>query len=211
MLNRTALAVWRFLVRLFVYCYLAGRCYQVWSWSYRWLFERAYMGRLQIQRFTRLEDLADWVAAQQWTADSWTELFDAVSCPEKVQALGQGGGGKVGDCDEFAIYLTAAIQGSTPNGYLQRYRGDVVAAARFLTVTWMDGWAPTGHNVCVITWLEARQGGYSYMDYGLPSEPFDTVDDLARAVVSRYSQGSGVPLVWAKQTLALSPERVVWA
>jgi len=160
-----------------------------------------------------LADLAAWIDQQKWVRDGLDSLFDAVCSPQKVQAVGQSGDHKIGDCDEFAIYLTAAIEKSLALGHMKE---DNIQNPRFFTVTWMEkSGKAEGHNVCL---LERPQPNgppkFSYMDYGMPSEPpLDTPAQVAVLVASKYAGWSGVGhgkvesgvLVWCACKTNLSP------
>jgi hypothetical protein len=118
-------------------------------------------------------------------------------------------------CDEFAIYLTAAIEKALALGQMQEMN---IANPRFFTVMWMEKTGrPEGHNVCL---LERPQPNgttkYSYMDYGMPSEPpLDTPGQLAVLIASRYagwsSTGHGTVesgvLCWSTAHTNLKPDQ----
>jgi hypothetical protein len=118
-------------------------------------------------------------------------------------------------CDEFAIYLTAAIEKALAVGQMTEMN---IANPRFFTVMWMEKTGrPEGHNVCL---LERPQPNgttkYSYMDYGMPSEPpLDTPGQLAVLIASRYagwsSTGHGTVesgvLCWSTAHTNLKPDQ----
>jgi len=191
-MKNALIAVWRFLASLGIWIWLNGRGYQGWSAIHRAIFDRKYKGT-EIATYATLEDLAAWIDLQKWVKDGLDSLFDAVCSPQKVQAVGQTGDHKIGDCDEFGIYLTAAIEKSLASGVMKADQN--VQNPRFFTVTWMEkSGKPDGHNVCL---LERPQPNgpvkYSYMDYQLPSEPpLDTPDQVAVLIASKYAGWSGL-------------------
>jgi hypothetical protein len=202
-----------FFGRLFSFSYMGSGLYKRWSYVYRWLYERKYKD-VQLATFDTLPRLATWVNRQKWKADSWKEMWDAISTPQKVQAIGQDKDGDhfIGDCDEFAIYSVAAIQGSLAAGLM---KGENIAAAYILSVTWFN---PTkmktlfgfgGHNVCLIEFSDMGPK-YAYMDYYLPSKRAGSIADIAEVVRQRYSGEGVIPLVWHVAKLDLTPVQTRW-
>ena len=190
-MKNALIAVWRFLASIGIWIWLNGRAYQGWSSIHRAIFDRKYRDT-EIATYATLKDLAAWIDQQKWVKDGLDSLFDAVCSPQKVQAIGQTGDHKIGDCDEFGIYLTAAIEKSLATGVMKADQN--VQNPRFFTVTWMEkSGKPDGHNVCL---LERPQPNgtvkFSYMDYDLPSEPpLDTPAQVAVLIASRYAGWAG--------------------
>lgn len=92
------------------------------------------------------------------------------------------------DCDEFAIYICAAIlRGQAHQAFRDVRRVSLLSVGYRKT----DGEA-TGHNVCLI---ERRDGTCGYMDYDLPRF-YDSIEKTVAAVVRQYAPG-GVGLAWA--------------
>lgn len=210
---RFLFGLWCWLCTFATYWFMRLGGYKWKSAFYRRIFEAKYRD-VPVATYLSLEQLATWIGLQKWRADSWEQLFDAVSYPGKVQAVGQDteGAHYIGDCDEFAIYLTAALQKSLAQGVMP---GTNIRAARFFTTTWveLDGWTPTGHNVCLLEYGPNPEGvpSYAYMDYGMPSAPFTSINDVATAIRERYAApGGSVPIVFAIQQLDLTPEHVEW-
>lgn len=212
-MKNALVAVWRFLASVGIWIFLMGRMYQFKSWIHRRLFDRQY-DNTPITVYPTVKALQEWVAKQEWVKDDIRSGWDAVCTPNKVQAVGQGGDHRVGDCDEFAIYITAAIEKALATGTMTEMN---IANPRFFTVTWMErNGMPDGHNVCLVE--RPQPGGlppkYSYMDYGMPSEPpLDTPAQVAVLIAQSYagwsgtghgSQESGV-LCWGIQRSNLSP------
>lgn len=213
-MNPILLAVWRWLASVGVWLWLACRLYKWKSAIHRFFFDRKYNGT-EITVYPTVKALQEWIAKQEWVRDNIDSGWDAVCSPEKVQAVGQSGDHRVGDCDEFAIYLTAAIEKALAAGQMKEMN---VANPRFFTVTWMEKTgAPDGHNVCL---LERPQPNgsppkYSYMDYGMPSEPpLDTPAQVAVLIASSYagwsSSGHGTKesgvLCWGTADARLTPK-----
>jgi len=185
-MKNALIAVWRFLASIGIWIWLNVRGYKTWSAIHRAIFDRKYR-TTELATYATLTDLAAWIAKQEWVKDGLDSLYDAVCSPQKVQAVGQTGDHKIGDCDEFAIYQTAVIEKSLAMGLMKT---DNVQNPRFFTVTWMEkSGKNSGHNVCL---LERPQPNgpvkFSYMDYGMPSEPpLDTPAQVAVLIASRYS------------------------
>jgi len=201
--------LWYWVCVFFAYWYLRLRIYKYWSLVYRRIYESQYDG-VPIAVYPDLQALATFVAGQRWEKDSWRELFDAVSSPNKVQArwLGEEAVGG-NDCDEFAIYLTAAIRKSLAYGRMQ---DDGVKQTYFFTVTWFEPGKgllgkPRGHNVCLLEYpSQGRPSRWAFMDYGMPSQLRDTIGEVVHDVREMYSEGAPYwPLVWAVSDLSLTP------
>lgn len=218
-MNPTLLAIWRWLATFWSWLFLRFHFYQYKSYLHRYFWDREYDGT-PLTVYATVNDLREWIAKQTWVADNWTELWDAVCTPQKVQAVGQGAAKEgdvahdIGDCDEFAIYITNAIEVSLAAGQMKELN---IANPRFFTVTWMtpDG-KPEGHNVCL---LERPQTDgtvkFSFMDYGMPSIEMDTPAQVAVYVAQHYcgepygSVECGV-LVWCVSDCNLKPLKAGW-
>lgn len=200
------LNIWIFLCRVATYAYFASRFQVGWSRLYRWLYERQYKD-VKIASYDTLQDIARVMRRQSWVMDSWKELFNAVSSPQKVQALINANerGARIGDCDEFAIYIVSAVRRS-----MMQLRMPGVLSAQLLTVMWNSGWVPNGHNVCLLQMLDNYRIRYAYMDYGLPSKMYDTVEEVAKAVREAYDKNA-IPLMYAVSTEDLTMIDIKWA
>jgi hypothetical protein len=178
-----------------IYLYLRLSLYGAWSWTYRTLFEWKYRN-IKLSTFDRYEGLLAVTRKLIWTADTWRQLGDAISRPERVEYVARWSINKrVGDCDEFAIYNVATLNKSLRE---RVFVGDLdLEAAYLLTVTWMkkDG-GYGGHNVAL---LVKSDQGYQYMDYGIPSKTRNSVREIAMDVVNRYASG-GTLLLYGIQT-----------
>jgi len=197
------LNLWVRVCQFAVYLYLVSRAQVGWSRLYRWLYERQYRN-VPIQTYDTLEQLARVISRQKWTMDSWREFFHAVSTPQKVQALinANARGAYIGDCDEFAIYLVAAVRRS-----MARLRMPGVLSAQMMTVSWNEGWVPQAHNVCLLQMLDGFMVRYAYMDYGKPSRMYYSIEDVAQAVAEAYDKAA-IPLVYAISNEDLSLESI---
>ena len=184
-MKSTLVAIWRWLASVSTLVFLALRGYQIKSAVHRFFYDRKYRDT-PITVYPTLAELHAFIAKQEWVRDGLDSLWDAVCTPQKVQAVGQGDH-KVGDCDEFAIYTTAAVEKALAAGLMKDTN---IANPRFFTVVWMEhNGMPDGHNVCL---LERPQPNgtvkYSYMDYHMPSEPpLDTPAQVAVLVAASYA------------------------
>lgn len=201
-------AAWRWWLSVLLWFYIRSHLYKGWSHLHRFLYDRPY-AKTEISTYATLSDLRDWISKQNWVADGWTELFDAVCSPEKVQAVGQEGDHNIGDCDEFAVYLTAAITKSLNAGLMQ---ADKIRNPRFLTVCWMNREGKSdGHNVCLLE--HVKDDGtvqYAYMDYGMPRPPQASPADVAQTVARDYAKKGDVVgiIAWSVSALDLTPIEV---
>lgn len=200
-------AAWLFLCRLGVWLYFRLHLYRAWSNLYRLIWEQEFKGK-PLHSFKSLEEVGEYMRlkAGDWRADSWKQLGDAVSYPQKAQAVFDRAVPvpEAGlDCDEFAIFLTAVLQQSVSDG---TFTGPEAPVPRFFTVMWLEGWKPAGHNVCLVR----HKGHYAYMDYGQPVGHEDTIQSLAESISVRYGAPDAVLISHVVQDAALKPLEVNW-
>lgn len=179
----------RFFVNLGFYLYVQLRIYKYWSKLYRLIWERKYRN-VALPVYHDIQQLVNFISTLTWVADGPKELFDAVSSPQKVEWIGRLGDRKVGDCDEFAIYITNALSLNKEIGTLQPFAGIFpIKEVYFMTVPWAKGrdGKAGGHNVCLIEWALSVGTGFSYMDYGFPSLARSTIREVVRDVRVQYA------------------------
>ena len=184
------LTLWIALYRLGSLVMSRGRVYKTWSWLYRALWERRL--RTVVVARLSLTALADVLRrnAQRWAPDAWQQLWDAVSYPAKAQEVFAGRlEAREGlDCDEFAVYAVAAAPAEL--------------RPRLLTVNWLKGFAPSGHNICLLT---LPDGTFTCMDYGAPWGPSKaTIAEVAAMVVKAY--GGDKLTFWSVSSEDLTPQ-----
>jgi hypothetical protein len=192
-----------FFGRVGTYLYLSSGLYGLWSRIYRTLFEYRYRN-LQLTTYERYEDLVAAVRKLIWKADSWQQLWDAISRPQRVEyVLNWQVDKRVGDCDEFAIYEVATLNKSLKEGV---FIGDFdLEWAALLTVTWVDKAGKYGgHNVCLLIKDLEYSSGYAYMDYGMPSRTRNTIREVVIDVLNRYAP-EGDLLMWGVSSEDLRP------
>ena len=198
-LIRLEAAVFRVALIFWFYCFS-----RYWSRLYRLIWDRKYVGT-PLATYRTIPEIVSAISPLVWVADGWRELWDATASPQRVQWLINHGNVKIGDCDEFAIYLVNVICRSLDLGLLQTWPAyDAFLApvdARFLTVTWIcPGGKTNGHNVCLIEWIDNDHGYdsfYSYMDYGQPNQPRKTVSAVVQDILKDYCGDGVVLLSWA--------------
>jgi hypothetical protein len=192
-----------FFGRLGTYLYLSLGIYGLWSRLYRAVAEWRYRN-LEISTYDSYESLVAAVRKLIWKADSWEQLWDAVSLPQRVEyVLNWQADKRVGDCDEFAIYQVAALNKSLKTG---KFIGDFdLEWAAMLTVTWVDKDGKYGgHNVCLLVKDLEYSSGYAYMDYGMPSKTRNTIREVVIDVLNRYAP-AGDLLIWGVSDENLHP------
>lgn len=199
-----------FFYRLGSYLSLAFPIYTTWSRIHRLLFDRAAIGTV-LPTVTCLDEISPYLRAMVWRPDSWIDLGDAICSPEMVwyrslNAVDH----KVGDCDEFAIFISNVIARSITAGTWQ----EAVDTPSFLTVTWIgaDG-VGAGHNVGLFRRLHTIAGhlyeDWGYMDYGAPiwcGHKQDVVD----AIRKRYAGDGAIKIVWSVHTPTLGFVEAHW-
>ena len=200
-------AIALFFYRFGMWLYFKLHICQFWSGLYRFIWERKFL-KVQLRTYSDLQTLGDYLRnnAGKWTADSWKQLWDAVSYPQKAQEAFDGNlkADSGLDCDEFAIYSVAVLEKSLAQGTLH-WR--VVADPRLLTVMW-QGKKAGGHNVCLV--LLPEKNLYAFMDYGVPRGEARTPAEVARNVVDIYAGKDATVAMWAISKSNLSPVEVHW-
>jgi hypothetical protein len=183
----------------FVGLYLS-HVYRRWSRLYRWLWERKY-NLVPLKSFTTFLDLARYLRTMVWVADGPLQLWDAISTPQAVQWRVDNREKKdVGDCDEFAIYISNVISTAMAQG---KFADPHLVEVCFLTVTWMvpSTGETGGHNVCGLKWKYPNYEAYGYMDYGMPISSCFSWEEVAEAVRVRYTSAKDVvSLGWSRHT-----------
>jgi hypothetical protein len=214
--------LWVFTCRFWIMVFFRLGLYRRKSAAHRKLFDKQYEGT-PLSTYRTLAELATKMGSFQWKKDGLTELWDAVCTAEKVEKVGFGNSSHGNDCDEEAIYLTTVIAKSLGLGIMK----DKIQNPRFFTVMWYepDKGSVSGHNVVLLQNITDKlENGlpivrYSYMDYGMPSAQFDTVDEVANLIRSNYagwdSTGHGtqpfVGLGWCIQDEALNVVQRSWS
>lgn len=183
------LNLWASACRIAVMLHMRLDLYRIKSTLYRHVWETQYRD-YPVRTYRSFKELAVFLRTLTWVADSWKQMWDAISYPGKVEYVGTVGDRKVGDCDEFAIYACTAVNQSVKSG-----KFDTLASARLLTITWLEKYTPGGHNVCLLELpQELPSRRYAYMDYGMPVY-FSTVPAVVRGVLDRYTN-AGVCIGW---------------
>lgn len=196
-------ALWVFLCRAGIWLYVAGRVYQLKSYVYRWCFEGAY-ANYPVKPHLSLEELAQTLRTLVWVADDWRHLWDAFSYPGAVQARIDKGDRRIGDCDEFAIYIASVIAMRTFEG---------VGNPRILTVTWRSANGSLGgHNVCLLDFPGAHASeAVGFMDYTMPRR-FHNVEGCVAGVLRAYGGPGATSLGWSiTDWTSLTPLEIHWA
>lgn len=203
--------------RVGIYLFLVLRIYSIWSWVYRWLFERQYR-HIKLAQVQSLEEARLLLRNVQYVSDGWRELGDAAASPQKIQAIIDG---KIPqqthgtDCDDFSCWLAKAVDTAlvTLENPIQENEPGLWEAG-VLTVTWMTPSGRfAGHNVCWLHYKTEEGDFYRYMDYGHPSEASLTLKETAYKVIDMYAPGSHL-LAYAKQSCNFWVREVVlgpWA
>ena len=160
--------------------YLGLGIYKFWSGIHRMLFDRKWK-HVELPKLS-VEEAAERMHKFVWKKDGPSELFDAVCTPQKVQAVGFSDDAEQSphgnDCDEEAIWNANVIQPGYP-----------LIGADFFTVTWYEPATDklksqfSGHNVCLLRYVDC----FKYMDYGMPSKPCKTIDEVADLIIQRYA------------------------
>jgi hypothetical protein len=168
--------------------------YPNWSKLYQFLFQSKY-NDYQITRYKKYDDLVNVIQSTVWQPDGPKELFDAFSSPHYVQYLiDTSQDKKIGDCDEYALYLSNAIQDSKQ---LPLIGHEVITYV--LSVVWMnDKGITSGHSVCLLQWvLSDSDCLYSYMDYNHPIGNYTEPIDLVKHIVLSYGKEDSKLLAYA--------------
>lgn len=184
-MNRFFLAVSRWAV----WFYFSASVARVWYKLYQFIWERNT--RTRIRRFDKLDDLVAYMRRMKWKADGWRQLWDAVSDVRHVQYLADTDPNHaIGDCDEFAVYEAAVVNNELIDDR-EWSHCNLGLPAQLLTVMWYATSGDTlgfgGHNVCLLSY---RDGTWAYMDYGHPSKPRLTIQQVADDVRAAMAGGN---------------------
>jgi hypothetical protein len=174
--------------RVGFYTYQRLGLYGLWSKAYRWLYNRQYRDTT-LSTYTSFQKLEQARRVLIWKADGPKELWDAIASPEYVEYVLRIRPDKhVGDCDEFAIYNVATLNGSVAAGV---FDDKTFQHASLLSIGWLDKEGKfNGHNVALLTFEVAGVSVYSYVDYGMPSERRHTVRQVVQDVLDHYVPGA---------------------
>jgi len=187
-MNFTNMIIW--FARLFISIYYKSGLYSLWSKTYQFIWEYK---RTPLKEFNNIEELATYMYKLKWRPDTWKELWDATSHPEHVQWLADNEPSHfIGDCEEFAIYIATVVDTQLScSGCCANWK---FIGADMLTVMWYTPkteengrWSVGGHNVALI---KNANGSFSYMDYGVPSWPRHTIDEVIHDVMQSCAKDS---------------------
>lgn len=200
--------IWLFLCRLCRYAFTLSTLNTQWSRLYRFLFEGKYV-KTELHGYTTMREVAFLLQkhAHHYKPDGALQLGDAVSYPHKAQAVFDG---KLPpptdgfDCDDFAVFTANVLLLSINKGMMNPIE---VSEPKFLSVIWMEGWAPNGHAVCLVRY----KGNYAYMDYGFPRGEAPTIEGVVRNVMANNATGTPTDLIgWSLHLPDLSLVEVHW-
>lgn len=175
-----------------IYLYFRLYIYGIWSWAYRALFERQFIFK-KVAVYPSLTALSMRMKNLKWMPDTYRQLGDVISSPGRVEAVLSGEIEQPfenTDCDEFAVYLTNAIERSLtdPECPIQQNEPHL-EKAEMLTIMW-GGKKYEGHNVCLLTYDDGDKKSYCYMDYGMPSPHVGSVKEVVQQVLKLYAPDS---------------------
>lgn len=158
--------------------------HDTWVNLQRTIHEQGY-NDVEISTYRTYDELVLAMDRVVWTGDGLSRGFESVSVPGRVEDIIQKDGKRPDvDCDDFAVYEVAALNRSVERGV---FTGDLVQAS-MLSVIWQwktDG--ITGHAVALLERNIEGRRMFSYMDYGGPSEPRDSLDKVVQDVVRDYN------------------------
>ena len=199
--------LWLFINRVVLYIWFKSRIPKLHTALYRFVYEREYIKTVQVPVISSLQELAGRLKPDWWRADGLRQLFDVVSSPSYVQWVWMTGPVKDGfDCDEFAVYITEAVNSSLQANTLSE---PGLHKAWFTTVCWLkeDG-KYEGHNVSALEYWSNGEISYRYMDYQMPSRPFKSLEELASGVVKDY--GGHKTTIIVKQDVSLGVHELIF-
>lgn len=169
------------LVRFGLSLYFKLGIMPLWSRLHAWIWERKTQAPLR--RYSSIPELVKAIQSLKWRADTWRELWDAVSSIGAIQwRMWYDPEKAIGDCDEFGRYSACVIR-------LEKALGskwidlDKIDTSFLLTVMWKER-SYSGHNVCLIRYTD---GTWAYMDYGFPSHPRQEIKGVVREILHRYA------------------------
>lgn len=176
------------------------RIYPLASKLHRFLFDGAARGT-PLPTFQDTQEIVPYLHGMVWRPDSWIDFGDSICTPEMVWwRYLNAADHKIGDCDEYAVWLAATINKSIRAGVWEDRSRDPL----ILTNTWMEpGGHITGHNVCLLRRIvEVGSTGvwnYGYMDYDAPIW-CGSPEQVVEAIRKRYAERGSVGIGWALHT-----------
>lgn len=181
-------AVWLFLCRVFTWLHLSSGLRRAWTSIYRLIWERRWKN-VTVPTYANLDTLGGYLRlnANKWRADSWRQLWDAVSYPGKAKEAFEGSfipeNGL--DCEDFSIFIVHTLKRSLDTGALHVAKD--LATPQLFTVIWMEGWALRGHAVCLVRLPDYQ---FAFMDYGPPTGHALTPNEVAKNVMRAQTKAT---------------------
>jgi hypothetical protein len=175
-IKNTFYKLYLFIIRLSLYLVFILRIDTNWSRIYRFLYQREYKNK-PLSKYKNYMEIYEFIRTQIWVSDGFKELWNAYAYPSYFESNGN----KMmsHDCDEFALYQATAIENAVKEGTFC----DKNIKTYMMSVLWADGRKLDGHNVCLIEF----KNGYKWVDYHLPSQMFDSVEQVIKDVLSIYT------------------------
>lgn len=141
----------RFWIGVFwVWIFVRSGGYYLYSRMMRWMLEHKHRkGNPPIRIYRDYPELLDAAYRWQWDSDKWYEGYDVISYPWTTQARINDPDPKIGDCDDWSMYLCHVLpQVESKTGLLGESK---CVGFRVLTVCYMDRTTGEygGHNVCL--------------------------------------------------------------
>lgn len=179
---------WFRLLQGLLYVHFRFGIWRAWAKFCQWLYESEYKG-LRISSYRTFAALEEALDRLVYTGDGPWRLWDSTSSAERVEFLIRHSLRQANvDCDEWSVYIAKALNESVRRGM---FKEPYFAKARMLTVFWRaaDG-SYNGHNVALLRFQSESGEWYSYMDYGVPSEPKNEVSEVVQDVIEAYAPGA---------------------
>lgn len=185
------------IARCLIWIGFNSRLIQTWYRLYQYIWQRNTRDPVPLYR--NFSEMYKVINKCQWSADSWRELWDAVSNPQHVQFLINRGERYIGDCDEFGVYQAAAFSDAI---FKREFEDKDLVEACLLTIMWQSStFKFGGHNVCGLRWQHTDGSiEYGYVDYDLPIRNMHSWEEVVRSVIDRYSTRWSSKIGYARHT-----------
>jgi hypothetical protein len=184
-----------FFGRLGFWLWCNVRLFSIWAKIYQFFRERQWETIVrELPRFSHAEDLAPTLTHMQYRYDGIAELGDVCSSAKAVWGRYKNQM-KVGDCEDFANFIASVIRDNITAG---RWTDPVWADCMVMLIAWKDvTGAMMGHGVGLLIGAKDGKVCYAYQDYGDPSRPCASLEELSELVRLHYAGAGNTSLGWA--------------
>ena len=181
--------------------------YYSYSRLVRWIVEHKHRkGRPPLDQYEDYPRLLSLAAHWKWRKDTWKVGWDSFSYPSRVQDYINRGVAKIGDCDDWSLYLGWVLKDIESRKPIFEHLK--CENFRILTVTYANpnNGKLGGHNVCLIELRDkdgiTRYAHSSNWDKGqiqsgfYDGRPYNFIEDIVRDITQTVCGKNGINMAW---------------